>query len=92
MSPLMYREMMAGLNAEIKEDGIHSIFKDSTPYFFGNNLNLVYDTEMRKLKKKIDKKKKKDPFSEVELRLSWGPNHGKSKYESLIIYFENKEK
>lgn len=54
MSPLMYREMMAGLNAEIKEDGIHSIFKDSTPYFFGNNLNLVYDTEMRKLKKKID--------------------------------------
>jgi hypothetical protein len=50
----MYREMMAGLNAEIKEDGIHSIFKESTPYFFGNNLNLVYDTEMRKLKKKID--------------------------------------
>ena len=91
MSPLMYREMMAGLNAEIKEDGIHSIFKDSTPYFFGNNLNLVYDTEMRKLKKKIDKKKKKDPFSEVELRISWD-DHGKSNHESLIIDFENKEK
>jgi prepilin-type N-terminal cleavage/methylation domain-containing protein len=43
-------------------------------------------------KEEKDKKKKKDPFSEVELRLSWGPNHGKSKYESLIIYFENKEK
>jgi prepilin-type N-terminal cleavage/methylation domain-containing protein len=50
-------------------------------------LNLKKD----KAKEESDKKKKKDSFSEVELRVSWD-DHGKSKHESLIIYFENKEK
>ena len=37
------------------------------------------------------KEPKKDPFSEVELRLSW-VDHGKNNHENLIIYFKNKEK
>ena len=44
-----------------------------------------------KAKEDNDKKKKKDPFSEVELRIAWD-DHGKSNHESLIIDFENKEK
>jgi type II secretion system protein I len=45
-----------------------------------------------KAKEANDKEKKEDPFSEVELSLSWSPNHGKNNNESLIIYFENKKK
>ena len=51
-------------------------------------LNLKKD----KATEEKDKKNKKDPFSEVELRISWEQNHGKSNHESLIIYFENKKK
>jgi prepilin-type N-terminal cleavage/methylation domain-containing protein len=50
-------------------------------------LNLKKD----KAKEENDNEKKKDPFSEVELRLSW-VDHGKKDHESLIIYFKNKEK
>ena len=49
-------------------------------------LNLKKD----KAKEENDNEKKKDPFSEVELRLSW-VDHGKSNHENLIIYFKNKE-
>jgi prepilin-type N-terminal cleavage/methylation domain-containing protein len=37
-----------------------------------------------------EKESKKDPFSEVELRLSW-VDHGNKDHENLIIYFKNKE-
>jgi len=61
MSPLLYREMMAGLNTEIKyemkeADGTMThggLFRQSKPYFFADNVKLVYNTELRKLKKKI---------------------------------------
>ena len=56
MSPLLYREMMAGLNTEIKNGDNEGLFKDSAPFFFANNVKLVYDTELRKLKKKIEHK------------------------------------
>ena len=53
----------------------------------------VYTLKTLNLKEnKAKKEKDRDHFSEVELRLSWGPNHGKSNHESLIIYFENKKK
>ena len=45
MSPLLYREMMAGLNTEIKNGDNEGLFKDSAPFFFANNVKLVYDTE-----------------------------------------------
>ena len=57
MSPLLYREMMAGLNAEINADkkgGVGSVFNGSAPYFFANNVKLLYDAETRKLKKKVE--------------------------------------
>jgi hypothetical protein len=52
----------------------------------------VYTLKTLNLKEnKAKKEKDKDHFSEVELRISWD-DHGKSNHESLIIYFENKEK
>ena len=59
----------------------------------------VYTLKTLNLKRNVVKenldptaaKKKEDPCGEVELRLSWQDN-GRNNNESLIIYFENKEK
>ena len=48
LAPAVYKEMMIGLNSEKKSDFLST---HTIPYFFANNVDAVYSTEMRKLEK-----------------------------------------